>query len=158
MSYIPFTQLPPHARLWIFAADRDLSEADGMQLQAEASAFVDQWTAHNQALTASSDLRYDRFLMIAVDETAAGASGCSIDELYRRVRMLGETYGVNFMNNMTVHFRDAAGNIISSSRADFGTQASSDSTVFDNSITSIEALRSGKWELPAKQSWHISLI
>ena len=156
MSYIPFNQLPPHARLWVFAADRALSEAESMQLTAEASAFVDRWTAHNQSLLASADLRYDRFLMIAVDEATAGASGCSIDELYRRIRTLGETFGVNFMNNMMVFFRNAQGNITASSREAFSEQASPETMVFDNSITSVQAI--SNWEVPAKESWHIGLI
>jgi hypothetical protein len=160
---IPFDQLPSQARLWVFAADRNLSEAEAMQLLAETSAFLERWTAHNVALTAACKLAYDRFLMIAVDEATAGASGCSIDELYRRVRMLGETFGVNFMNNLSVYYRDAAGKITATTRGEFSDLAASgkiseDTTVFDNSITSIEALRSGKWELPAKDSWHKELM
>jgi hypothetical protein len=160
---IPFNQLPPQARLWVFAADRNLSEAEAMQLLAEVSAFLEHWTAHNIALTAACKLEYDRFLMIAVDEGATGASGCSIDELYRRIRMLGETFGINLMNNLSVFYRSDAGQISSVSRSEFSDLAASgkisdDTWVFDNSITSVEALRSGKWELPAKESWHISLI
>jgi hypothetical protein len=94
--------------------------------------------------------------MIAVDERAAGASGCSIDELYRRIRILGETFGVNFMNNMMVFFRDDQGNITSASREAFSEKASPTTTVFDNSITSVADLRN--WELPASDSWHVNLI
>jgi hypothetical protein len=160
---IPFDKLPSQARLWVFAADRTLSEAEAMQLLAETSSFLERWTAHNVALTAACKLEYDRFLMIAVDEATAGASGCSIDELYRRVRVLGETFGVNFMNNLSVYYRDGAGTIQTTTRSEFADLAASgkiseDTIVFDNSITSIEALRAGKWELPAKASWHISLI
>lgn len=163
MSYIPFTQLPSSSRLWVFALDRSMSEAESMQLLAEVSAFLERWTAHNVALAAGCELRYGRFLFIAADEAAAGASGCSIDELYRRIRLLGETFGVNFMNNLSVFFRNDAGEIAMTDRSTFSDLATNgtitdDTIVFDNSITSIEALTSGNWEVPAKASWHRELI
>lgn len=158
---IPFDQLPATSRLWIFPFDRTLSEAEVMQLRAEVSAFLGQWTAHNEALRAGCDLRYGRFLMVATDEAAAKASGCSIDELYRRIRMLGETFGIGFMNNLTIQFRDTSGNIATTDRAAFAKLGESgnireNTIVFDNSITSLGALE--KWEVPAKESWHMSLI
>ncbi len=158
MSYIPFDQLPPSSRLWVFALDRSMSEAESLQLLAEVSSFLERWTAHNVALAAGCELRYGRFLFIAVDEAAAGASGCSIDELYRRIRLLGETFGVDFMNTLSVFFRNDAGEIVMTDRATFSDLVTNDTIVFDNSITSIEALRSGKWELPARSSWHNELI
>lgn len=158
---IPFDQLPATSRLWIFPFDRTLSEAEMMQLRTEVSGFLGQWTAHNEALRAGCDLRYGRFLMVATDEAAAKASGCSIDELYRRIRMLGESFGIGFMNNLAIQFRDTSGNIATADRAAFAKLGKSgditeNTIVFDNSITSLGALE--KWEVPARESWHMGLI
>jgi len=38
------------------------------------------WTAHNNQLKAKGEIRYNRFLILIVDESQAGASGCSIDK------------------------------------------------------------------------------
>ena len=46
-------------------------EADGVD------AFLDQWNAHGSALTCAREWRDDRFLAIGVDQSTAGASGCS---------------------------------------------------------------------------------
>src|ERR1700674_4825280 len=46
MARIPFDQLPPDARLWIFAASRRLSDEERQRVLAEADAFIEQWTAH----------------------------------------------------------------------------------------------------------------
>lgn len=143
--------------------DRTLKAAEREQMLAEMNAFLERWTAHNEALLAGSDLRYGRFLMAATDEAQASASGCSIDELYRRVRMLGETFGVEFASNLNVFYRDSGGAIRSASRAEFAALAtkgevSGETIVFDNGVATVGALRAGKWEQPARESWHAALV
>ena len=81
MPRIAFDQLPSDARLWIFAAERPLSAVERDRVLAETDAFIDQWTAHGVPLTAARDVRYDQFVLVGVDERAAGVSGCSVDAL-----------------------------------------------------------------------------
>ena len=80
---IPFPSLPADARLWIFAAARPLTDAEQQRLLGLVDAFLDRWTAHNHPLTSARELRYGQFLFVAVDESSAGASGCSIDAMVR---------------------------------------------------------------------------
>src|ERR1700680_3728919 len=62
MPRIPFNQLPPDARLWIFAASRRLSDEERQRVLAEADAFIEQWAAHAQSpvakLALSATLSY----------------------------------------------------------------------------------------------------
>ena len=102
MPRIGFEQLPEHARLWIFAAQRELDDPERARVLEEVDRFIDQWTAHNVPLTAARDWRQGRFLMIGVDEEAAGLSGCSIDALVRRMKVLQEELGVELVNNAPV--------------------------------------------------------
>ena len=81
MPRVDFDQLPDDARLWIFPAERPLSESEQAQLLAVVDPFIDQWGAHAVPLTAGREMRYDRFLFVAVDQRQAGPSGCSIDAL-----------------------------------------------------------------------------
>ena len=155
---IPFSQLPASSRLWIFPFERKLSEAEELQLTAEIGSFLTGWAAHNVNLLAGAQIVYSQFLMVATDEAVAQASGCSIDELYRRIRMLAETFGLPMVSNLMIQYRDANGAIVSTARDVFGEQATEDTIVFDHSITSVQALRTGKWELPAKDSWHRELL
>jgi hypothetical protein len=159
MGYVQFSALPLSSRLWVFAADREIAGAEKEMLMREMQGFVNSWTAHQASLEASCDLKYDRFLLISVNENMAGASGCSIDEMMRRIRTLGETYGVEFLGMPRVQYRTQGGGIRSVSREEFAKLAqvkevSSHTTVFDNSITSLGDLATGKWELPAGSSWH----
>ena len=121
MSYIPFDTLPDSSRLWIFASDRKLSVAETDMLLREMQSFCNSWLAHQQPVTGSCKMMYDQFLFIAADE-AASPSGCSTDEMMRRVRMLGETHGVEFFGMPRVQYRDN-GTIKTTSRIEFDSLA-----------------------------------
>jgi len=105
MPRIAFDELPEDARVWIFSAERKLAEAERTRLLAEVDAFIDQWGAHAMPLTAGRDLVYDQFLFIAVDQRAAGPSGCSIDALVRQMKGLQDEIGVELVNHAPVLFR-----------------------------------------------------
>ncbi len=125
MPRIGFEQLPEHARLWIFAAQRELDDPERARVLEEVDRFIDQWTAHDVPLTAARDWRQGRFLMIGVDEEAAGLSGCSIDALVRRMKVVQEELGVELVNNAPVLFKNG-GTIERISRERFAELASSE--------------------------------
>jgi hypothetical protein len=158
MPRTSFDQLPSTARLWIFAAARPLSDDERGRVLAEADAFIEGWAAHGTPLTAARDLRYDRFIMIAVDEEAAGVSGCSVDALTRRMRQLGTVLGVELVDNAPVLYRDGDA-LARVSRERFGELVEAgaitlDSIVFDNTVTTVGDLRAGRWEVRAGEAWH----
>ena len=103
MPRVEFDQLPDDARVWIFPAERSLSEAE--QLLAVVDPFIAQWGAHAVPLTAGREMRYDRFLFVGVDQRQAGLSGCSIDALFRQTQMLEQQMGVELADHAPVLFR-----------------------------------------------------
>jgi hypothetical protein len=158
MPRIPFDQLPSDARLWIFAAERPLSSEESRRVLAEADAFIDQWAAHGMLLTAGRDLRYNQFLLVGVDERAAGVSGCSVDALVRRMQQLESILRVELVNNGPVLYREGDA-IERVSRERFAELAASGTVglstrVFDNTLTRVGELQAGKWEVKAGESWH----
>jgi hypothetical protein len=158
MPKIPFDQLPPDARLWIFAAERPLADDERDRVLGAVDQFVGQWAAHDRPLTTASDLRYDRFIFVAVDERSAGASGCSVDALVRQMKGLEAELGVELVNHAPVLYRDGE-KIARVDRHEFAELAESggvdaNTVVFDNTLTTVGAVREGRWELPARESWH----
>jgi hypothetical protein len=158
MSRIDFERLPDDARLWIFAADRELTAAEQARLLAEADVFIDQWTAHGLPLQAARDVRYKRFLFVGVDERAAGVSGCSVDALGRQMKVLEQELGVELVNHGPVLFR-LSDTIDRVSRERFTELAvmgtvTPETTVFDNTLRRVGDLRSGRWETRARNTWH----
>src|SRR5919198_549820 len=106
MPRVPFHDLPSDARLWIFAASRPLNDDERRRVLAEANAFIDQWMAHGVPLGAACELRHDQFVLVGVDERAAGVSGCSIDALLRRMAHLEAALGLELTDNAPVLYRD----------------------------------------------------
>jgi len=76
MPIVPFDSLPDDARIWVFGADRPLDAAAATRLLALVDGYLAQWAAHGTPLTSGRDWRDQRFLTIAVDQRATGASGC----------------------------------------------------------------------------------
>jgi hypothetical protein len=99
VPHVPFASLPDSARLWIFAAERPLTPPERDALLLDVDRFLAQWAAHEVPLTCGRDWRYERFLLVAVDEAAAGVSGCSIDALVRRLREHERQLGIALLDN-----------------------------------------------------------
>jgi hypothetical protein len=156
MPQVEFAALPAHARLWVFAAESPLTGAPADELLSHVDAFVRSWKAHGAPLTAARDWRYDRFLLIGVDERAAGVSGCSVDALTHTLRELQGTLGMNLLETAPVFYRDGdtirrANRSEFKARADRG-EVDASTVVFDNTVETVGALL--RWETPAGASWH----
>jgi len=158
MAKLPFDRLPSDARLWIFAAERPLTSDETGRVLAEADAFIDQWTAHGRPLTAGRELRHQRFVLVGVDERAAGVSGCSVDALVRRMQQLERELGLELVNNGPVLYRegDAIQRVTRERFAELAASGtvSPSTLVFDNTLTRVGDLMAGKWEVTAADAWH----
>ncbi|HSG49286.1 MAG TPA: hypothetical protein VLA43_15805 [Longimicrobiales bacterium] len=159
MPQVPFESLPDDARLWIFAVQDRLEPEQVTQLREAVSGFLEGWAAHGDPLTAGYAWVEDRFLLVAVDQRTVPPSGCSIDSLMRALKELEARFGKRLVDHGPVYLRSGAGEVIRMSRKDFRDAASSgavtpESRVFDTTLTSLGAFRSGRMEIPARESWH----
>lgn len=167
MPLIPFDTLPPSSRVWVFGSSLPLDDNAAARLLAETDRFLEQWNAHGHPLYSGRDWRDDRFLTIAVDQSTAGASGCSIDGLYRALRALETAFGTELLGGGLVFYRrpvtaDGGGDVQAVARADFVSLASSgqvdrDTSVFDLSVETLGEWRE-RFEGPAHRSWHAPLV
>lgn len=165
MSLRPLDDLPDTARLWIFGADRRPGPREAARVRDRARRFVERWTAHREELAAGVDWRRDRFLLVAVDESRVAASGCSIDELMHFLADLERETGVGLTETAPVWFRDPRedGRIRTVPRRRFRELAGDgvvgpETIVYDLTADRLGALREGRWELPAREAWHASLL
>jgi len=86
MSLAPLDTLPEDSRLWCFGASRALEDGALQSVVDSMSWFIEEWTAHRRDLRAGFDVLLGRFMVVAVDESVTGASGCSLDALMRQLR------------------------------------------------------------------------
>jgi hypothetical protein len=159
-----FSALPDDARLWIHAADAPLSDATQTALLDRLSAFMDRWTSHQQAVEGAATVLHDRFLVVAAVSTGADdISGCGIDDLTHAVDDVASALGLGWVPALHVLYRAPDGAVAAASRRTFQQKAadgtiSPGTSVFDPSLTTLGALRNGKFERPARTSWHARLL
>jgi hypothetical protein len=162
MPLVPFESLPDSARVWVFGSDDALAPDGERALLSEVDAFLVQWNAHGHPLTCGRVLADDRFLVIGVDQSTAGASGCSIDGLFRRLRALEPAIGTSLLSGGIVFYRDASGRVQAADRERFSELGSlgdvtQDTHVFDTAVDTAGAWRE-QFERPARESWQGDLI
>ena len=95
-----FDHLSPHSKVWIYTANREFSSEDEAIIADAMKRFLPQWAAHGNALFGDYSLEYQRFLILVVDESQAGASGCSIDTSVRFIKDLGTRLNIDFFNRL----------------------------------------------------------
>ena len=102
--YISIDKMPATSRVWIYQANRKLTE-DEVRIIAESLAqFCDQWDAHGAPLQTSYTVDHNRFAVLAVNEKASAPSGCSIDGSVRVLKNLEQELHIDFFNREEIAF------------------------------------------------------
>ncbi|TDN36274.1 hypothetical protein E4631_08480 [Hymenobacter sp. UV11] len=153
---VAFDNLPARARVWVYQASRPLTEAELVGLLPRLAAFAEEWTSHGQQLLASAQFLHRQFLVIGLDEAAAGASGCSIDASVRFVRELEQTLGVGLLEKSQMAFLNE-GELQMLTRRELRAaiaagQVGPDTLYFNNTVTTKGEL-DDHWPAPAGQTW-----
>ncbi len=103
---IPFHQLPSHARIWVYQANRNLTDIEVNHIQKTLESQVNNWAAHGAPLLASAKVFYDRFVVVGLDENQNAASGCSIDVSTHWLKDLGAALGIDFFNRSILFWQN----------------------------------------------------
>jgi len=146
-----------NARLWVYQSNRELTSDEIAVIKNKGDNFINGWSAHGAALKASFDILYNRFIIIAVDENQANASGCSIDKSVNFMKELEKIFGITLFDRLQVAYKNSNNNIAACSYSEFEKMAKEDlikpeTIVFNNMVTTKLAFEK-EWETPAKNSW-----
>lgn len=153
--YTDFGNLPDDARVWVYQADRPLSDEDVTEIRRALQPALNGWAAHGQPLLASALVVENRFVVIGVDEGYNLPSGCSIDASVRTLRDLGGQIGVDFFDRSVVSSADGVVQTftlptIKAAVADG--LLTPDTTVF-NALVKTKAEFRTNWRVRAVDSW-----
>lgn len=155
--YVPFESLPPESRIWIYQSNRKFTDDEMNEIDAATEAFVAEWSAHGTGLEASYQLKYNRFIILAVNPESQNATGCSIDASVRFIQELEQKYGVDLLDKMNVTFKlgehVAHKPLIEFKKMAKDKAVSGNTIVFNNLVNTIEEWNES-WEVPASDSWH----
>lgn len=155
--FTEYKKLPNNSRVWIYQSDRAFTNKEIAFISTKAEAFVNSWTRHGDNLKGSFTIKYNQFLVLAVDESFKNVSGCSIDSSVRFIKELESELQLDLMDKMNITFKEGE-DINSVKLSDFQRFAkerkiTQETIVFNNMINTKEDFENN-WEIPAKQSWH----
>jgi hypothetical protein len=150
-----------NSRVWVYQGDRELTDNEALQIKVLLDNFTTGWTAHNNQLKAKAEIRYNRFIILIVDESQAGASGCSIDKSVHFMQQIEAQFGINLFDRFNLAYRQGS-EVLSAPRSQFEEllkqgNINTDTIVFNNLVQNLAELEN-KWEVPFKNSWHIQLF
>lgn len=155
--FVPFENLPEESRIWIYQSNRKFSDDEIAEIENDLKAFLENWSAHGTGLEASCLIKYNRFIIIAVNQAVQQATGCSIDTSVSFIQSLEQKYQVDLLDKMNVTFKNGE-HIAHKSLLDFKRMAkekavTANTIVFNNLVNTIEEFNDC-WEVPAAESWH----
>jgi DNA-binding transcriptional regulator YhcF (GntR family) len=154
---VPFDSLPDSSRVWIYQANRSFTEQEIQEISEKLENFIARWTAHGADLKASYEIKYKRFITIALDQELNAATGCSIDASVQFIQQLEQEYNVDLLDKMNVSYKQGEF-IAHKSLTDFRKMAKekavSPNTIVFNNLVNNKAEYLTQWEVPASQSWH----
>ncbi len=155
--FTDYKNLPDTARVWVYQADRYLTIEEVEYISAKAIIFIDSWTRHGDDLRGSFTIKYNQFLVLALDESFNNASGCSIDSSVRFIKEVEQELKIDLMDKMNVSFKDGENvNIVKLPQfQEFAVakKITPETIVFNNMVNTKHDFEN-KWEIPANESWH----
>jgi len=149
--------LNENSRVWLYQANRELNDQELELAREQLYDFLDQWTAHSSKLYCYGNIFHRRFLGIFVDETATGASGCSIDSSVRFIEQMGRQLNVDFFDRMNVYYLDEQENVhgvaLNQLVQEYQEAKVNDETIFFNNLVKTKKEFLTSWTVPLKDTW-----
>lgn len=154
---VEFESLPETSRIWIYQANRSFNAAELVELKEAFDGFVTEWTAHGQDLKSGFEIRYNRFIILGLDQSLTSASGCSIDASVHFIQSLEKKYNVELLDKMNVSYKQ--GEFVAyKTLLDFKKMAKqkavSAKTIVFNNLVATKGEYLEHWEVPVSESWH----
>jgi hypothetical protein len=150
--YVDFDKIPQNARIWVYQANRQLTDNEVVTIDNYLKPIVGQWAAHGASLLASAKVLYNRFVIIALDQSQNDASGCSIDASTRWFKELGEQLNIDFFDRSQAYFDGdeiKTFSVFQSKKAIENELISPETIIFNNISLATLGDLSNKWQMKA---------
>ena len=149
-------EMPAYARLWVYKTPRALGQAEQRLVRERGAEFTSGWAAHGSPLDACVEVLHDRFVIIAVDEEQALASGCSIDKSVGFIKGLEHDLRMMLTDRMIVIY-EQDGEVTSCRLQDLPElvkegMITGETIVFDDLVATVGELRE-RFKVPLRASW-----
>jgi hypothetical protein len=154
---VDFNTLPETSRVWIYQANRSFTDSEIEEIKLKLNSFIENWTAHGSDLQSGYEIKYKRFIVIALNQNLNIATGCSIDASVHFIQQLEKEYNVDLMDKMNVSYKQGefiAYKPLNEFKKMAKQRAVSKNTIVFNNLVANKAEYLENWEVPACESWH----
>ena len=158
---VNFDTLPENSRIWIYQSNRSFSEVELNEISSKLNVFLHTWVAHGADLKAGFEIKYKRFIVIALDQDKQSATGCSIDASVQFIQELERVYSVDLMDKMNVSYKQGeyvAHKTLTEFKKMAKNKAVSKNTIVFNNLVNSKSEYQEFWEVPASESWHSRFV
>ena len=158
---VNFDVLPENSRIWIYQSNRSFSEVELNEISSKLNVFLHTWVAHGADLKAGFEIKYKRFIVIALDQDKQSATGCSIDASVQFIQELERVYSVDLMDKMNVSYKQGeyvAYKTLTDFKKMAKNKAVSKNTIVFNNLVNSKSEYQEFWEVPASESWHSRFV
>lgn len=152
-----YEELAGESKVWVFVANRQLSDAEADAMSAELRRFTDNWQSHGNFLKAYSEIRNNRFLIFAVDEEGDRMCGRAVDASVRLVKEMETRYSASLLDRNLMAFINSAGKVQSCKLSDLNHllekgNITPENKVFNNLVSNKNEFERA-WLVPLSESW-----
>ena len=153
---VDFKKIPNWCKLWVFPSSRKFypQEIEGLKQRIEE--FLGNWTNEGQSLDCSYQLKYDRFLIISVDNSEINLSLRAHDTLTAFILELEKFYDIVLLDKINVCYKQGEfvqyKDLKEFKKMMKSKGVSKKTVVFDNMITTKAELEND-WEINIMDSW-----
>lgn len=154
-----FPSLPDESDAWVYAADSVLSPRAVEELLALLSKFAGTWSSHGLSVSSGFTMIDRQILVLSAFIQNGDISGCGIDKSLHTIDSFASGAGFEWLDSLSVVFRDTDGQIRIASRSEFKEMVKEESVtsstiVLDRTVRKLKAIRTGQFEIAAGDSWH----
>ena len=152
---IPFEQMPPNARVWVYQAERELLDNETVVITHQLQNFINQWSSHGAEVRGACLIVHNQFIIIASDENATSISGCSIDKSVHLLTNIGENLKLNLIDRNVAFWVDGKVKTAPTKMLKeliLTGYVNQETEIFNTTVDTIEAYHTN-WKIPAQSSW-----
>jgi len=144
----------PDSKLWIFQSLDSLNKDEEFYISENIKRFFSSWNSHGAEIKSTSFIIQSHFIFVIVDSNYSIASGCSVDNLFQKIKEIGNILNKDLLKRNFIPFKKPKKEIINFlSFIDFKKYIKTNSfsneiIIFDNSISILKDF----------QNWQINII
>ena len=152
---VDFNTIADQSRIWIYAAEQKLTNEQEAYILKYISDHLQNWEAHKVPLTAGVTILENHFIVVALDESKNGASGCSIDTLQNKIQEIEKELSVSLLNRLNIFCKidDTIKCIPTTKLAE---NANKETLFYDLTIQKKSEL--SNWLKPIEEGWCATII